>query len=255
MAGDFFADLEQVDARAGDLSFKLPLVVRDARVVSAVLPATVGKLRGLLPQGEEGGLTPAQVVPGIGMVQLTAYEHRDSDLGPYNEFSVVIPVYSPRFPALPVYNLYRTTRIKEVHNFLYRRAADSETAIRILRDHHRWPMFAASIAFSEEGDWVECEVREGGELVCRLRGRKIPTRRVSRVRVLIYTPDRPRAQRADINPAESGTSRGTAQVELTLGSSHPLARELSATLKSTRPRIYNYGPRWQFILYGPEDAG
>jgi len=195
------------------------------------------------------------MVPGIGMIQLTAYEHRDSDLGPYNELSVVIPVYSPRFPAIPVYNLYRTARIKEVHNFLYRRAADSEDAVRILREHHRWPMFPASIEFSEEGDWVICEVKEGGELVCRLRGRRIPTQRRGRVRVLIYTPDLPRPQRADINPEESGTSRETGQVELTLGTTHPLAVELSAVLKSTRPRIYNYGPRWQFILYGPEEPG
>ncbi|NPV58387.1 MAG: hypothetical protein HPY75_01840 [Actinobacteria bacterium] len=254
MAEDFLAGLEQVDARVGGFACKLPLVVRDARVVSAVFPAAVGKLRELFPQGGRDQLVPAQLVPGMGMVQLTAYEHRDSDIGPYREFSVVIPVYSPRFPALPAYNLYRAARAKEVHNFLYRRAADSEAAVRVLREHHRWPMFPASIEFSEEGDWVSCEVKEGGELVCRLRGRKIPTRKVGRVRILIYTPDLPRPQRADINPEESGTSRDPAQVQLTLGKYHPLAADLSAALGSTRPRVYNYGPRWQFILYGPESG-
>ena len=75
---------------------------------------------------------------------------------------------------------------------------------------------------------------------------------VGKLRILIYTPGLPRPQRADINPEESGTSRDPAQVELTLGKSHPLAAELSSTLGSTRPRVYDYGPRWQFILYGPE---
>jgi len=106
MAEDFFAGVQQTDAMTGDLEFRSPLFIRDSRIISAVFPTSAQRLRKLIP---DPGLRPAQIMPGIGMVQLTAYEHRDSDIGPFNELSIVIPIYSPRFPKLPIYNLYRST--------------------------------------------------------------------------------------------------------------------------------------------------
>lgn len=249
MAEDFFAGVQQVDAKVGDLAFRTPILIRDSRIISAVFPTSAQRLRKLIG---DRGLQPAQMLPGIGMVQLTAYEHRDSDIGPFNEFSIVIPLYSPRFPNLPIYNLYKSSRVKEVHNFLLHRATDSETAVRILGDYFNWPQFLASFSCEEDDDWVSCEVEDDAGLICRLRGRKVPSRRIGVVRILVYTAQQPQPQRADINPEQSATTREPGKAELTLGGSHPIAVELSETLRSTKPRIYNYGPRWQFMLYGPE---
>ena len=124
----------------------------------------------------------------------------------------------------------------------------------ILGDYHHWPQFLAGISFSEDDEWISCEVEEGGELICRLRGHKIPSRHIGAVRIYVYTPGQAQPSRADINPAQSATSRDAGDVGLTLGAAHPIAAELSRTLRSTKPRIYNYGPRWQFILFGPEGA-
>lgn len=248
MADDFLSRVEQVEANIGELGFKLPLIVRDARIFSAVFPASIHKLRRLLPNED---LSPAQLLPGMGIVQLTAYEYSDTDIGPYNEFSVVIPLSSPRFAKIPFYNLFKARTVREVHNFLLHRAADAEAAVRILKDHHLWPQFLASIEFTESDDWVTCEVKEDGELICRLRGRKIPAQHMDVVRVFIYTPQHPQPQRADINPDLSATTQGSSNAELALGSSHPIAVELSETLRSLKPRMYTYGPRWQLIAYGP----
>jgi len=249
MSDDFLAGLQRTDASMAGLDFKLPVVISKARIFSAIFPASVRELRKLLPDESPA---PAQLLPGMGLVQLTAYEYSDTDLGPFNEFSVVIPLYMPNYKKLPLYNLFRARTSREVHNFLLHRGATSETAVTILRDWHRWPEFLASIEFSEDGDWLTCEWKEDGELICRIRGRKLPAQRFDRIKVFIYTPQYPQAQLADINPRQSVTVHRSSDAELTLGTSHPIARELSAALRSTRARMYTYGPSWQLIAYGPE---
>jgi hypothetical protein len=249
MAGDFLSRVQRSHASIDGLDFELPVVIREARIFSAVFPASARRLRGLIA---EQGLVPAQLIPGMGLVQLTAYEYSDTDIGPFNEFSVVIPLYSPGFPKLPFFNLNKARTTREVHNYLIHRGATSETAVRILGGYHRWPEFVSSIDFDEDGEWLTCTWKEGDDLICRLRGRKISARHMGVVKVFIYTPQHPQAQRADINPDQSATTRGSTNAELTLGTSHPIAVELSEVLTSTKPRMYTYGPRWQLIAYGPE---
>jgi len=249
MNDDFLAGLQRTDASISGLDFKLPVVISEARIFSAVFPASARELRKLLPDESP---EPAQLLPGMGLVQLTAYEYSDTDLGPFNEFSVVIPLYMPNYKKLPLYNLFRARTMREVHNFLLHRASTSETAVRILRDWHHWPEFLASIEIGDDGDWLTCEWKEEGELICRMRGRKLPAQRFGRIKVFIYTPSYPQAQLADINPIQSVTVHRSSDTELVLGTSHPIARELSGVLRSTRARMYTYGPSWQLIAYGPE---
>ena len=130
MEDDFTSDLQRSEASIPGFDFKLPLVINEARIFSAVFPASARKLSELLPSGSP---SPAQLLPGMGLVQLTAYQYSDTDIGPFNEFSVVIPLYTPYFKKIPLYNLLRARTTREVHNFLLHRAADSETALRIGR--------------------------------------------------------------------------------------------------------------------------
>ena len=248
MEDDFTSDLERSEASIPGLDFKLPLVINEARIFSAVFPASARKLSALLPSDAPA---PAQLLPGMGLVQLTAYQYSDTDIGPFNEFSVVIPLYTPYFKKIPLYNLLRARTTREVHNFLLHRAADSETAVRILGEWHRWPEFLASIDFTESDEWLTCDLREGDDLICTMRGRKIPAKPFGRVKVFIYTPGHPQAQIADINSRQSVTVHRSSDAELTLGA-HPIAGELKEVLRSTRPRMYTYGPSWQLIAYGPE---
>lgn len=251
MAGDFLSSVQQSDARVGDLEFKLPAVKRDSRIFGAWFQAPTKKLRKLI-QGE--GIQPTRLLPGIGFVALSAYEHRDTDIGPYNEFSVVIPLYSPRFPKIPVYNFLKMIASNEMHNFLLHRAATSDVAARILEEHFLFPEFQASIEFTETGDWMTCEVKEGGELICRLRGRKIPAQRGGVSKYFISTPKHHQPQVVEMNQIQVATTRRPSYAELTLGSTHPIAVELCDTLKSVKPRVYAYVPSVQWAAYGPEES-
>jgi hypothetical protein len=245
MADDFLSSIQQLDARVGDLEIKLPFLVRDARIIGIYFTAPVRKIRKLLP-GKD--FSPVQILPGISMVQLTAYEFHDTDIGPYNDFSVVIQLNSPRYAKIPVYNFLKSNSSNERYNFLLHRGANSEEAVRVCKDHFHFPEFLASIEFSESDDWLTCEVKEGEDLICRLRGRKIPTQRSDIVKFSISTPEHQQAQPAEINFKRYGFSRNSSDAELTLGLSHPIARELSETIISTKPRVYVYASSCQFIL-------
>ena len=251
MADDFLSSVQQSDARLGDLEFKLPAVKRDSRIFGAWFHAPIKKLRRLI---QSESMQPTQFLPGIGFVALSVYEHRDTDIGPYNEFSGVIPLYSPRFPRIPVYNFFKMIASNEMHNFLLHRAATSEVAVRILEEHFLFPEFKASIEFTESNDWMTCEVKEGEELICRLRGRKIPTKGGGVSNYFISTPQHHRPQIVEMNQLQVATTRKPSDAELTLGSTHPIALELSDTLKSVKPRVYAYVPKVQWAAYGPEGS-
>ena len=249
MADDFLSRVQQSDTRLGNLKFKLPSVKRDSRIFGAFFQAPIKKLRKLI---RSKSIQPTQFFPGIGFIAIYVYEHRDTDIGPYNEFSVVIPLYSPRFAKIPVYNFLKMMASNENHNFLLHRAANSETAVRILKEHFLFPDFQASIEFTESNDWKTCEVKEDGELICRLRGRKIPTQGGGMSKYFISTPQHHQPQVVDINRIQMATTRKPSDAELTLSSTHPIAVEISDTLKSVKPRFYGYAPKTQWAAYGPE---
>jgi len=251
MADDFLSGLQQTDVRVEDLDFKMPAVAKDATIFGAWFPASVKKLRKLLPSE---GMAPAQLLPGTGLIAIGAYEHRDTDIGSYNEFSVTIPLYSPRFPKIPLYNLFKSISENENYNFLLHRAANSEAAVCICKDLFLFPEFHASFEFTESDDWMTCEVEEDGELICRLRGRKIPTKRGEVSKYFISTPQHIQFQLVDMNQIQVATSRDSSDAELALGSTHPIAVELSETIKSDKPRIYVYAPNIQWAAYGPEES-
>jgi len=253
MAEDFFSGVQQTERSIADTEIKVPAFVRDARIISAYLPAPVKKLRRLLPGGI---ISPAQLLPGIGLAQLTVYECKDTDGGSYNDFSVIIPINSPDYLKIPLYNLMKSRATGEVYNFLLHRGPNSEVIAHIYKDFFLFPVFQSTIDIHESGDWVTCEVKQDGKLICRMRGRRLPVEKTpeesaDKMEILIHTPQHQQAQRAVVNFIQSATTRNSSDAEVTLGSSHPIAVELSEVLKSAKPRMYTYAPSCQWIAYGP----
>jgi hypothetical protein len=250
-AEDFFSGVEQKVITVGDLEARMPVKIKDSRIICIYCLAPVKKLRRLLP---DGALAPAQMLPGMGLVQTTVYDHRDSDIGPFKELSVVIPLYSPEYMKVPLYNLRKAMSVGRGYNFLLHRAADSELAVRVLDEHYLYPEFPVSVEFTESADWLTGEVKDGDDLICRLRGRKIPADNSSISRLQIYTPRNQKPNRGDINFKQLTVTRDSSAAELTLGSSHPVARELSETIRSTKSSMYVYAPSCQFVLHEREES-
>ena len=95
----FFEGVRQVDAQIAGQPAKLPAFYYDGAEMTALFPARHGELRRLLPDPR---LVPARLAPGLGVVAVSCLEYRDSDVGPYNELAVAIPLNEPFFrPNLP----------------------------------------------------------------------------------------------------------------------------------------------------------
>lgn len=251
MSDDFLSGLVQSEARIGELEFKTPFIMRDSSAFSAIFTAPVRRLRELLP---DESLIPAQIFPGTGLLMLNVYQHRDTDVGPFNELLVMIVLKSPRFSNIPAYNYLRTLASNELHFFFLHFATTSKTASRILGEHFSFPQFPASIEFADSNGWIISEVKENDDLIFRLRGRKIPAKRSDINQLFYYTPRSPEPQHIVLNFRQYGISVKASDGEVVLGSAHPFARELSETLKSNNPRICTYIPSFQAIVYGSEGS-
>lgn len=250
MDGDFFAGIEQVDLSIGGFQGKLPLFYRKARCFSAVFPAPLWRIRQALPDRR---FVPAQVAPGVAAVQLSAFEYCDLDIPPYNEFAMCIPLVSPHFLPLPGYNMLRQMLRKEYDVYFLHLPVTTEVAMRGGIDYYGFPKFLASIDFDDSREWVECGVKEGEEPICTLRGRKIEATRSGTMKFFchLYQHRQPQTAEGKMNIQRYAMSFKPADAELSLGSSHPIAAELSRLLISTRPLMYMYIPDFQLILYGP----
>jgi Acetoacetate decarboxylase (ADC) len=251
MADEFFSDVEQVDVNIGDQKGLLPAFYRKARCFSAVFPANLWSIRQALPDRR---FVPAQVLPGVAAIQLSAFEYYDTDLGPYNEFAICIPINSPYFPQIPGYNLLRQMLRMEYHVYFHHLPVTTEAALRGGIDFYGFPKFLASIDFSDTDEWVSCELKEGTRSICNFRGRKIPTGRTGVIKFFcnLYQWRQPQHVEGKMNAIEYAMSFKPANAELDLGSDHRLAVELANLLITTKPMLYFYIPSVQMILYGPE---
>jgi hypothetical protein len=252
MDGDFFTGIEQVDTTMGDFQAKLPLFYRKARAFSAVFPAPLWRIRQALPDRR---FVPAQVAPGIAAVQMAAFEYYDVDIPPYNEFAMCIPLCSPQFLPLPGYNMLRQMLRMEYDVYFHHLPVTTEIAMRGGIDYYGFPKFLASIDFSDTQEWVECQLKEEGETICTLRGRKIDATRNRTIKFFchLYQDRQPQTAEGKMNAQRYALNFKSSNAELSLGTSHPIAVELSKLLISTRPLMYMYIPEFQLILYGPEN--
>jgi len=68
----------------------------------AFFPLPTRNVRALLPSPQ---LRPVEAVPGYAVLAFVAFEYRDTDIGPYNEVAVCVPVLynSPlNLPLVPL---------------------------------------------------------------------------------------------------------------------------------------------------------
>lgn len=251
MAGDFFEGVEQLDVRAGGYEVRLPIFYRESRGLACVFPVSWVRARRLLPDRR---LVPAQVLPGVGAIQVGVFEHRDTDVGPYNELFLAPVLNSPSYLPLPGYNMLRQLLRMEYYTYLYHVPVSTDIALRKTETFYGCPTSLASIDFSEEGGRVTCVVEQEGELVLRLAGRILPAGRTRVMKDFIHSYQQKQPQRAEVkaNLVDYALSFNPSNAELSLGSKHPLAADMNGLLLSERPLMYLYSPRMQLILYGPE---
>jgi hypothetical protein len=246
---DFFEGIKQSKVQLGPYHFKSPVFYRDMSALSVYLLAPLNKVGSVLPSKR---MHPFRVTPWHSVVMISAFEYRDSDLGPYNEVSIGIPfvldAVSPLFtgllrkpPEVPfvyIHHLPVTTEIARVGGI--------EIA--------NFPKFLAEIRFDNEDQWISCKVDEEGKNILTLSVRKVKLRSSPRQRVNTITHQQNRILRLEfsLSECEAGFSKSQSDIRLELGN-HPIGLELRE-LNLGRMLTYQYSQSLQAILTGVNES-
>lgn len=248
----FFDGVAQSEVMIAGVPAKVPIFYYEGNAISAAFPARLGALRALMPDPR---IVPARLAPGLGVVAVTCFEYRDTDIGPYNELAISVVLNEPWFlPNLPGRALLASMRSGQLHAWVHHLPVTTEIARAGGVDFYNYPKFIGQIEFSESASERACELSENGEPILTLKGRRIRTGRSERLQLFshLWMDRQPQSSEFKINALDLGMTIFPGAATLTLGDRHPIARELARLIVSRTPLQFQYIPSFEGILYGPE---
>ncbi len=250
---EFFDDVAQAEIDLdGDL-VKLPIFYRDGEAITGVFAARLSRLKKILPDRR---LRPARVAPGVGAVTITCFEYRDSDVGTYNELAIGIILAPPgQSSGLPMQKMLGGVLGGQIEVYVHHLPVTTDLALRSGRQLWNFPKFVTPIDFEEDVHSRICHLSEDDELILSLKVPKLRSVRREQIQLFtnVYQDGQPQRGEFKLHAERSGRSLTPGAAELTLGSKHPIARELAETLISTRSIAASYIPSIIGILYGPQN--
>jgi Acetoacetate decarboxylase (ADC) len=248
----FFEGVSQMETVLDGEAVKLPIFYYEGSAISAVFPARLKALRALMPDPR---FCPARLAPGVGTVAVTCFEYRDTDIGPYNELAISVPLNEPSSaPNLPGRAVIESMRRRQLHAWVQHLPVTTEIARLGGVELYNYPKFIGGIDFEQTEHRRICRLSEGQEHILTLSGTRIETPRQERFQLFshLWMDRQPQGSEFKLNATAMGISFCRDAAELELGTRHPIARELRSLLRSRRPVQYQYLRRFEGILYGPE---
>lgn len=248
----FFDGVSRVELVVGGQPAEVPVFYHDTSAMTALFPARLGVLRRLMPDRR---FAPALLAPGVGAVEITCLEHRDTGIGPYNEVAVCVPLNEPWFrPNVPGRALVDGLRRGQAHMYVLHLPVTTEIARRGGIELYNFPKFLAVIDVEEEDDRRVCRLAEGKEEILRFGGPRLSGRTGGEVQYFLgsWMDRQPQWAEFKLNRLEAAATLRPGAASVELGTRHPIARELDRLLLSRRSLVFEHVPRLEAILYGPE---
>lgn len=224
MEGSFFEGVTQQPVAITGGTCEVPILYRDVFAVAGVFTAPTLKLKELLPTSR---LVPAEMYPGKGLLGFMAADYRDTTIGPYREFIIMVPVrYHPRFnpPLLPVLRMAASLSFEA---FIWQLPLTSELGLRAGIDIWGFPKFPADIEIEEDGSKVSCRLSEGGKDILTLEVGKNAARMKTYFDYTIFSVKDRELLRTPVSGISGSLGRGFRPrgARLTLGE-HDLSRRI-----------------------------
>lgn len=250
----YFDGVRQAEIDLTGDPVKLPIFYYDGEVTTGVFPAKLGRLRRYLPDRR---LEPARLAPGVGVVTISCFEYRDSDVGTYNELAIGIGLNYPAYGAnLPGKALLSGVLKGQMHGFVWHLPVTTELAWKAGRDLWNFPKIVAPIDFTQDDATRTCRLTDEGEHVLTMRAQRLRSTRTENLQLFthIYQDGQPQHGEFRLRTRSSGQSIKPGGAQIELGPAHPWAEELRDVLISTRSIAHSYAPSMQGILFGPENV-
>jgi len=251
MESTFLNDIEQHTVKITGGSCEVPILYSDVFAVAGVFTAPTLKLKELLPTSK---LVPAEIYPGKGLLGFLATDYRETSIGPYKEFIIMVPArYRPRFnpPLLPVLRMSASLSFEV---FIWQLPLTSEVGLHAGIDIWGFPKFLADIDFSEDESTVSCKLSEEGEEILTLEVKKNAARMKTYFDYTIFSVKDRELLRTNVNGISSSLGRSfrPGGAHLTLGEHH-ISRRIRE-IAPGRSMQTLYIPRGQLILPEAEES-
>jgi hypothetical protein len=240
---DFYQEIEHTPVPWRQHELHVPVFYPDIMFMTVSILAPAKSIRSLLPSPR---LNPYRITPWHSALSITAYQYRESDIGPYNEISVGVPVTLDEETPLFTGSLRRMPEVPMV--YIRHLPVTTEIAREVGAEFAGYPKFVADIEFRNENNWLICELRADNQKVFTLSGRKLDLGHSPRFRLMPLTYRRGYILRSEfvMSEREMGTSKSGDDVKLELGE-HQIAKELE-DLNLGKVVSYGYCPQAQGIL-------
>lgn len=240
---DFYQEIEHTQVSWRQYQLYVPLFYQDMMFMSVSILVPIEKLRRIIPSKR---MKPYRITPRHSIIAITAYQYKETDLGPYNEISISVPIsidtQTPMFtgilrkpPESPMF-------------YICHLPVTTEIARKVGCEFAGYPKFIAEIEFVEKNDWITCELKSEDLDILSFSGKKMATRKFPRICVHPITVRNGYMLRSEFVISERGMaeSKNGKDAKIALGN-HKIAEELRA-LKLGKMVGYRYCPRARGIL-------
>ncbi len=246
---NFFKGLDQIEYK--DYEVRLPIFYYDNTAMSAIYTASTKKVRKYLPSPD---MHPVEMFPARCLMVFSAFEYRNTDIGPYNEFSIsaVISYGKRAIPGLTSLSYM----LKDCFTaYILHLPVTSERARCGGVEMAGYPKFIADISFSHEKGYTTCTVAENGQRILTLKGKNVKTSRGRLTKYILHTLKGGIPLKANlyINPIQYRQTIGFNAAKLDIGSHHRICTELRDMGLSRLPVLYQYIPSYEAILFNSKN--
>jgi hypothetical protein len=256
MQNDFFGRArfeEEFTLSSGEV-VTAPARYYDFAAITAVFPASAGRVRALLPTDR---LRLVCLLPGVTAVALAAMEYRrwsaradGAEDEPYNEVAVMVPVLAAPAVNVLALPLVVPNRFKTFGWYVHRLPVTTALARDAGIEALGLPKFLAEITFTETARTRSCRLRADGREILTLEVEKLPAR-PRRIDDHIYgirdgVPLRTRFE----TEGKYGIASFRGGASYTLGD-HPIAEEMRELKMGHMALQRQYAPHVQALLHAP----
>ncbi|SMB24915.1 conserved protein of unknown function [Sterolibacterium denitrificans] len=249
---DFLRGIVQTEfpLAAFDRMGKLPVFYYDNSSMTAVFTASTRQVRALLPDAR---MHPIELFPGRCVVAFSAFEYRDTDIDPYNEFSIsFLMSYGHR--TLPGIKLLHGLMTRCFEAYVWKLPVTTEIARWGGVELYGYPKFVADIEFRRPPGRTSCLLSEGGRNILMLEGQALAGAPAKPLRYRAYSMKNgiPLCANVYTHPLQYAQTMSSDAASLTLGD-HDIARQLQRLELSASPLMYQYCPLNELVLFGPRN--
>jgi len=246
-----FSGIRQVESSIEGHILKVPLFYRDSSVYAALFPARISALKNLLP---DSSLRPVRLMPGIGVVSLVVLQNRNTDIHEHNAAIIGIALRREDVTGMPLYNLAQQMQMRQISTYVLHMPVTTEIAHSGSAQGYGFNSFLASIDIVHSAVHADCTISQGGTLIGTITGRKTDAFASTEMKAALHSYHNGQVQCCEVRSValQYRVSLGSKNVELNLGSEHPVGRELNDLLVSRHALMYLYAPRMQAVIFGPE---